>query len=82
VWIRDGRQMLHFRPRLWDRWSQRLEITSGELLPDQPVSLLNRHWELSREESLRLWAVKRQQGWQQTTAPWHQPVAPAQDRHP
>ncbi|MFN5193298.1 MAG: DUF1651 domain-containing protein [Cyanobacteriota bacterium] len=60
--------MLHFRPTLWDRWSQRLEITSGELLPDQPVPLLKRRWELSREEALKLWAEKRQQGWQPTTA--------------
>jgi hypothetical protein len=34
AWISDGRQALHFPPTLWDRWSQRLEITSGELLPD------------------------------------------------
>ena len=40
AWISDGRQVLHFRPTLWDRWSQRLEITSGELLPDQTVPLL------------------------------------------
>jgi hypothetical protein len=32
AWISDGRQVLHFPPTLWDRWSQRLEITSGELL--------------------------------------------------
>jgi hypothetical protein len=32
AWISDGRQVLHFRPTLWDRWSQRLEITSGQLL--------------------------------------------------
>ena len=64
AWISDGRQMLHFRPNRWDRWSQRLEITSGELLTNQPVPLLKRRWELSREELLRLWAEKRQQGWQ------------------
>ena len=40
AWISDGRQGLPFRPTLWDRWSQRLEITSGELPPDQPMSLL------------------------------------------
>jgi NhaP-type Na+/H+ or K+/H+ antiporter len=39
---------------LWDRWSQRVEITSGELLPDQSVPLLKRRWELTREEALRL----------------------------
>lgn len=67
--------MLHFRPALWDRWSQRLEVTSGELLPDQPVSLLKRRWELTREEALRLWAEKRQQGWQPTVALWQPPLA-------
>jgi len=33
AWICDGRDVPRFRPTLWDRWSQRLEITSGELLP-------------------------------------------------
>ena len=33
-------QGLHFRPSLWDRWSQRLEISSGEGLPSvAPVPL-------------------------------------------
>ena len=40
AWISDGRQMMRFRPILWDRRSQRLEITSDELLQNQPVSLL------------------------------------------
>jgi hypothetical protein len=62
AWISDGQQVLHFRPTLWDRWSQRLEITSGELLPDQAVPLLKRRWELNREEALRLWAEKRRVG--------------------
>ena len=79
AWISDGRQVLHFRPTLWDRWNQQLEITSGELLPDQPVPLLKRRWELSREEALRLWAEKRQQGWQPTKAQWQPPGALAQD---
>jgi hypothetical protein len=42
AWISDGRQVLHFRPTLWDRWSQRLEITSVKLLGYQPVPLLKR----------------------------------------
>ncbi len=54
AWISDGRQVLHFRPTLWDRWSQRLEITSGELLPDQPVPLLCR---LGAEQELCLRGV-------------------------
>ena len=70
TWISDGRQVLHFRPTIWDRWSQRLEITSGELLPDQPMPLLKRRWELSREEALKLWAEKRQQGWQACETQW------------
>ena len=40
AWISDGCQVLYFRPNSWDRWSQLLEITSGELLPDQPLPLL------------------------------------------
>jgi hypothetical protein len=35
AWIRNGRQVLHFRPSRWDRWRQQLEVTVGELLPDQ-----------------------------------------------
>ena len=70
AWLSDGCHVLHFRPTIWDRWSQRLEITSGELLPDQPVPLLKRRWELSREEALLLWAEKRQQGWQACEPQW------------
>lgn len=70
AWISDGRQVLHFRPTRWDRWSQRLEITSGELLPDEPVQLLKRRWELSGQEPLRLWAEKRQQGWEACPPQW------------
>ena len=39
-WLSDGRHVLHFRPTHWDRWSQRLELITGELLPGQPVPLL------------------------------------------
>lgn len=77
-WLSDGREVLHFRRTLWDRWSQRLEITSGELPPDQAVLLLKRRWELSRIEALRLWAEKREQGWQPTTPQWQPPASPAQ----
>ena len=69
-WISDGRQVLHFRPALWDRWSQRLEITSGERLPDQSVPLLKRRWEQSRQEALKLLTEKRQQGWQACDPQW------------
>jgi hypothetical protein len=63
AWLSDGRQVLHFRPSRWDRWSQQLEVTVGELLPDQPVPLLKRRLELSREEAIKLLGEKKQQGW-------------------
>ena len=31
-WLSDGRQVLHFRPRRDDRWSQSLEVTFGEVM--------------------------------------------------
>jgi hypothetical protein len=71
--------VLYFRSSRWDRWSQPLEVTVGELLPDQPVPLLKRRLELSREEALKLWAEKRQQGWQPTAPLWHPPQLPATD---
>ena len=78
-WISDGRQVLHFRPSRWDRWSQRLEVTVGELLPDQPVPLLKKRLELSREAALKLWSEKRKLGWQPTTPQWQPPQAPARE---
>jgi hypothetical protein len=77
AWLSDGRQVIHFRPSRWDRWSQQLEVTVGELLPDQPVPLLKKRLELSREEALKLWSEKRQQGWQPTTAKWQPPPVPS-----
>ncbi len=72
-WLSDGRQVLHFQPVRWDRWNQPVEVTVGEVLPDQPVPLLKRRLELSREEALKLWTEKKQQGWQPTTAQWQPP---------
>ncbi|WP_233130155.1 DUF1651 domain-containing protein [Synechococcus sp. 1G10] len=46
----DGRQVLRFRPTRWERTYQRLEITTGELLPDQEIPLLKSRRELSRAE--------------------------------
>ena len=79
AWLSDGRQVLHFRPSRWDRWSQQLEVTVGELLPDQSVPLLKRRLELSRGEALKLWASKRKEGWQPTAPLWHPPQLPATD---
>ena len=72
--------MLHFRPSRWDRWSQQLEVTVGELLPDQPVPLLKRRLELSREEALKLWSEKRKLGWRTTTPQWQPPLIPNAER--
>ncbi|MFM7674541.1 MAG: DUF1651 domain-containing protein [Synechococcus sp.] len=69
-WLSDGRQVLHFRPTRYDRWSQRLEVVSGELLPDQPVPLLKRRQELTREKARQLWAQKRQAGWRVCPPQW------------
>jgi hypothetical protein len=62
--------VLHFRPTRWDRWCQQLEVTVGELLPDQPVPLLKRRLELDREEALKLWSEKRQVAWQACPPQW------------
>ena len=48
----------------------------GELLPDQPVPLLKRRLELSREEALKLWNEKRKEGWQPTAPQWQPPLIP------
>jgi hypothetical protein len=50
--------------------AQRLELTTGELLSDQPVPLLKHRKELSREEAIALWASKRQQGWKPYPPQW------------
>jgi hypothetical protein len=56
-----------------------LEVTVGELLPDQPVPLLKRRQELSREEALKLWSERRKEGWQPTKPQWRPPKAPAKE---
>lgn len=53
-WLSDGRQVLRFRPTRWERVVQLLEITSGELLPDQEIPLLKSRRELSRAEALKV----------------------------
>ncbi|MDM7938369.1 MAG: DUF1651 domain-containing protein [Cyanobium sp. CZS 48M] len=69
-WLSDGRQVLRFRPSRWERTYQRLEITTGELLPDQEIPLLKSRRELSRAEALKLWAAKRQEGWRPCQPQW------------
>ncbi len=69
-WLSDGRQVLRFRPTRWERTYQRLEITSGELLPGEQVPLLKKRKELSRKEALKLWSELRQKGWQSCSSQW------------
>jgi hypothetical protein len=68
--LSDGRQVLRFRPTRWERTYQRLEITSGELLPGEQVPLLKNRREISRDEALKLWATKRQEGWRPCSPQW------------
>ncbi len=66
----DGRQALRFRPTRWERLVQLLEITSGELLPDQELPLLKSRQELSRAEALKRWEEKRKEGWVPCSPQW------------
>ena len=52
-WISDGRQVLHFQPRRYDRWSQSLEVTLGELIPGEAAPLQKRRKELTREQAMK-----------------------------
>jgi len=72
-WLSDGRQVLHFRPLRYSRWSQVLEVTIGELMPGGAPPLLKRRKELTREAALRLWYKKRQAGWQVCLPQWSPP---------
>ncbi|MCP9845877.1 DUF1651 domain-containing protein [Synechococcus sp. Lug-A] len=69
-WLSNGRQVLRFRPTRWERQVQRLEITSGELLPGEQVPLLKNRREISRDEALKLWGEKRKAGWSPCSALW------------
>ncbi len=69
-WLSDGRQVLRFRPTHGERTYQRLEITSGELLPGEAVPLLKNRREISRDEALKLWGEKRKAGWVPCSPLW------------
>ena len=72
-WLSDGRQVLHFRPVRYSRFSQALELTTGELIPGQ-APLLKCRREITREEAIKLWAEKREQGWQPCEPQWPPPA--------
>ena len=77
-WLSDGRQVLHFRPLRYARWAQALEVTLGELMASGEPPLLKKRRELTREQAIRLWAQKRQAGWQVCPPQWSppQPLGP------
>jgi hypothetical protein len=78
-WLSDGRQVLHFRPRRYDRWSQSLVVTFGDVMAGGEPPLLKRRRELTREQAIRLWAQKRQQGCQPTMPQWQTPAPASQE---
>jgi hypothetical protein len=69
-WLSDGRHVLRFRPTRWESRVQRLEITTGEILPDQAIPLLKSRREVSRAEALKLWSEKRKAGWKPCSPRW------------
>jgi len=69
-WLSKSRHVLHAPPTHCDRWSQRSEMTSGELLPGQPVPLLKSRKQLTREEAITLWRQKRREGWKPCGPQW------------
>jgi len=72
-WLSDGRHVLHFRPTSYDRWSQALEVTLGELMPAGQPPLLKSRKQLTREQAVRLWIQKRQEGWRVYPPQWTPP---------
>ncbi len=72
-WLSDGRQVLHFNPVRYSRYSQALELTSGELIPGQ-APLLKCRKEITREEAIKLWVQKRKAGWQTCPPQWTPPA--------
>jgi hypothetical protein len=68
--------VLHFRPLRYDRWSQSLEVTFGEVVPGGEPPLLKKRRELRREQAIQLWTQKRQQGWWVCAAQWIIPQPP------
>ncbi|NQW39731.1 MAG: DUF1651 domain-containing protein [Cyanobacteria bacterium] len=69
-WISGGRRVLHFKPLRYDRWSQSLEVTIGELIPGEAAPLLKWRKEITRFEAIKLWAEKRKAGWQVCAPQW------------
>ena len=69
-WPSDGHQVLHFQPCRYYRWSRVLEMTLGEVMPSGEPPLLKHRRELSREQAIKLWGQKRQEGWRASPPQW------------
>ncbi len=76
AWLSDGRQVLHFKPVIWRRPQQELEVTCGEWLSNQTAPLLKRRQRLSREKAVELWRQRRSEGWAPCAPQWQLPQPP------
>jgi hypothetical protein len=76
AWLSDGRQVLHFKPVIWRRSLQELEVTSGEWLSGQKAPLLKRRLRLSRDKAIELWRERRSEGWTPCAPQWQPPQPP------
>ena len=76
-WLSDGRRVLHFKPVIWDRWQQEVEVTSGQVFPDGSPPLLQRRDRLSREDAVALWEERCAEGWKRCTSQWSPPKLPS-----
>jgi hypothetical protein len=65
--------VLYFKPCRYDRWSQALEVSLGEVMPGGKPPVLKHRRELMRDEAIKLWAKKRRSGWQVCTPQWTPP---------
>lgn len=79
-WLSDGRHVLQFKPARWNRYTQELDLISGEWLPGEPVPLLKRRRRLRRDAAIQLWREKLQQGWTVCPPQWTLPALPATKR--
>lgn len=61
------------KPLRYDRWSQALEVTLGEIMPAGEPPLLKYRREITRVEAIKLWAMKRKAGWQMCPPQWTPP---------
>ena len=59
----------------YERFSQSLEVTTGEVIPGQPP-LLKRRQQLTRAVAIRLWRQQRKAGWQLCPPQWTPPPPP------